>query len=189
MAKIDTLENLSKHIGQAVSQLGVARVLISQAIQYRNTLFAEASRPEDVDAQITAFLGDISSVVAQVATDLTALSFANATEIKPKMRADNGAGVTLTCHHFDVDVDNGSSKAEIEAQDAANNVLDLFGDGAGQLFAAGDIIDIYSAEDTANKGIYEVDSCTDSKVTLKTVILGGTDNTSDEKLSFRLIDG
>lgn len=189
MANILSLEDHSKRLDWVIRQLSSAKSLVNSAIQTREDMFSEQHRPEDIDAQIVLLLGDISAVVSQASSDLSALPFTNATEIRPGLRADNGTGVTLEVHHFDIDVDNGSSKAEIEAQDAANNVLDLFGDGAGQLFAAGDIIEIYKAEDSANKGIYEVDSCTDSKLTLKTVILGGVDNTSDEKLSFRLIDG
>lgn len=81
-----------------------------------------------------------------------------------------------------IDVDNGSSKGEIEATFFGAHTV-----GWNSVVAVGDFIQISNSEN-GNDGIYEVDSKLTSTTKLRfTTILAGTDNSADSSAVLTLL--
>jgi len=91
----------------------------------------------------------------------------------------NSMGIDITA--FDLDVDDGSSKATITR----------VGSGDPKFltsFAAGDQRTLSNSEDAVNNGTFTVDAATtDTVITLDAVISGGVDNANDKSMVITLI--
>lgn len=189
-----TLEELIDKLHRARGRLSSATAMLSNLKIERDQLFSRQVDAQDVDAVMVDSLTDISTVILQVAADLGTLNantLHNAIEVRPGQRSNKTGGTVLTeLKHYAIlyNVGPGTS-ATIAPKDSDNAAVEAFADGVSQLFAVGDKVELSNAENTGNNGIHTISVITDILMTFNDAIPGGADNTDDETLVIRLIEG
>lgn len=176
MAKVYTLEELLSKHQEFRSKMSTVIGLIIEARTERENLFAAGESADEVDRLIAIRLTNIETVADQISTDQTALSYANAIEV----RLGNGRDL----FQFDIDADPGS----IICEDKEGAVVTALDDGAAaSLFVNADKVEILNPEDAANaKRLITLAGTQTTSVLDFAAITGMSDNASDEKASIIL---
>lgn len=173
MAKVNTLEELIVHMTDASRRLGAARTILTIAKTKRQNKIKGGDHPEDIDTSMVAQLTDIEDIADLVGTDLGTIIYANA------IVCPVGCPATYTSAAIVV-----ASQATI-----TGNAGIPFKDGAGQLFANGDVVELSRCEDSDTNGEYTVDSCAtngDTSVLTFAAGIGGANNPTDKTIVITL---
>lgn len=168
-----------RRVDEILSLLAVVRSALVDAVIYESEHLAR------FDGNLGGTLSGGLSSVSQSAAQLSKTTITNLlTELNVNISLFQGVytaksmGPDLTA--FNLDVDNGASKATITRVGSADpNFL--------ASFAAGDQLTLSNCENAVNNGTFTIDTLTSTVITLDAVISGGIDNADDKSMVITLI--
>lgn len=149
----------------------------------QEVIFARGGTAAEVKTAVSDRLTDLADNLEGIRVSIGVFRALNATVSWAKIIQ---VGSPKEFHHFSIDVDNnGATKAAITFKTIQN---DAYAQGGVPPFSTGDLVEISNSSNSAQNGIYTVNSDTagDGTDIILTGILPGSDNTDERSMKITL---
>lgn len=196
MAKVFTIEQLIERItvqrDRLKTVIKIWRGVQQEVRSMRKSLLRETNVATNAETDLVA----ADAILSQFVTDMQALSFVNAYEVRPgKVVATTG----VIFSHWNIDIIDGGNHTNIETQNGNSSAIAVLVNSGGTVFPVnGEKYQLLHPEDPESAVNIEIENSaggatdpTTSKIFTTTAsVIGniGTDNLRDTKMFLQLVD-